>query len=66
LASVPALFGGLGGEPVGLLVIDGTGQAPPQQVAGAIGRAKRTAAVGEGPPPALEAAGRDRGVAGQP
>ena len=65
-ATVPALFGGLGREPVGLLVIDETGQAPPQQVAGAIGRAKRTVTVGEGPPPAPRVAGSGGGVSCEP
>jgi hypothetical protein len=64
-ASVPALFGGLGRESVGWLVIDQTGQAPAQQVAGTIGRAKRTVTLGEGPPPGPGAAGGDGGVSGQ-
>ena len=64
-ASVPALFGGLERESVGWLVIDETGQAPSRQVTGAIGRAKRTVTVGEGPPSPPGVAGRDGGVAGQ-
>ena len=46
-ASVPAMFGGLGQESVGWLLIDEAGQAPPQQAAGAIWRAERTVVVGD-------------------
>jgi hypothetical protein len=46
-ASVPAMFGGLRRESLGWLLIDEAGQAPPQQAAGAIWRAKRTVVVGD-------------------
>jgi hypothetical protein len=46
-ASVPAMFGGLGRESIGWLLVDEAGQAPPQQAAGAIWRAKRTVVVGD-------------------
>jgi hypothetical protein len=46
-ASVPAMFGGLGPESIGWLLVDEAGQAPPQQAAGAIWRAKRTVIVGD-------------------
>ena len=46
-ASFPAMFGGLGAESIGWLLIDEAGQAPPQQAAGAIWRAKRTVVVGD-------------------
>ena len=46
-ASVPSMFGGLGRESIGWLLVDEAGQAPPQQAAGAIWRAKRTVVVGD-------------------
>ena len=46
-ASVPAIFGGLGPESIGWLLVDEAGQAPPQQAAGAIWRARRTVVVGD-------------------
>jgi hypothetical protein len=46
-ASLPAMFGGLGPESIGWLLIDEAGQAPPQQAAGAIFRASRTVVVGD-------------------
>lgn len=46
-ASLPAMFGGLGPESIGWLLIDEAGQAPPQQAAGAIFRARRTVVVGD-------------------
>ena len=46
-ASFPVMFGGLGAESIGWLLIDEAGQAPPQQAAGAIWRAKRTVIVGD-------------------
>ncbi|MGH3209278.1 MAG: DEAD/DEAH box helicase, partial [Trebonia sp.] len=46
-ASFPVMFGGLGAESIGWLLIDEAGQAPPQQPAGAIWRAKRTVVVGD-------------------
>jgi superfamily I DNA and/or RNA helicase len=46
-ASFPIMFGGLGAESIGWLLIDEAGQAPPQQAAGAIWRAKRTVVVGD-------------------
>jgi hypothetical protein len=46
-ASFPAMFGGLGAESIGWLLIGEAGQAPPQQAAGAIWRAKRTVVVGD-------------------
>jgi hypothetical protein len=47
VASVPALFAGLGRESIGWLVTE-AGQAP-REAAGAAWRAKRTVAVGAGP-----------------
>ena len=41
------MFGGLGRESIGWLLVDEAGQAPPQQAAGAIWRAKRTVVVGD-------------------
>jgi len=46
-ASLPAMFGGLGAESIGWLLIDEAGQTPPQQAAGAIWRARRTVVVGD-------------------
>jgi hypothetical protein len=46
-ASLPATFGGLGAESIGWLLVDEAGQAPPQQAAGAIWRARRTVVVGD-------------------
>lgn len=46
-ASLPAMFGGLGPESIGWLLVDGAGQASPQQAAGAIWRARRTVIVGD-------------------
>ena len=46
-ASLPAMFGGLGPESIGWLLIDKAGQAAPQQAAGAIFRARRTVVVGD-------------------
>src|SRR5262249_5274009 len=46
-ASLPAMFGGLGPESIGWLLIDEAGQAPPQQAAGAIFRASHTVVVGD-------------------
>jgi hypothetical protein len=46
-ASLPAMFGGLGPESIGWLLVDEAGLAPPQQAAGAIWRAKRTVVVGD-------------------
>lgn len=46
-ASLPAMFGALGRESIGWLLIDEAGQAPPQQAAGAIWRAKRAVVVGD-------------------
>ena len=66
-AAVPGLFGGLGPETAGWHVIDGTGQAPAREVAGAAGRAKRTVTASAGPSPAPVAPGGDGdGDGGQP
>jgi hypothetical protein len=46
-ASLPAMFGGLGAEEIGWLLIDEAGQTPPQQAAGAVWRARRTVVVGD-------------------
>jgi hypothetical protein len=41
------MFDPLGAESIGWLLIGEAGQAPPQQAAGAIWRAKRTVVVGD-------------------
>jgi len=46
-ASVSSLFGDLGPDSIGWLLIDEAGQATPQAAAGAIWRAKRTVVVGD-------------------
>jgi hypothetical protein len=46
-ASLPVMFGGLGRESIGWLLIDEAGQAPPQQAAGAIWRAQRAVVIGD-------------------
>jgi AAA domain len=46
-ASVSSLFGELGADSIGWLLIDEAGQATPQAAAGAIWRAKRTVVVGD-------------------
>jgi hypothetical protein len=46
-ASLPRLFGDLGREALGWLVIDEAGQAAPQQVAGGLWRCRRAVIVGD-------------------
>lgn len=47
LASFSRLFGGMGQESIGWLLVDESGQATPQSVAGAIWRSRRAVIIGD-------------------